>query len=112
MPNEANHRDFIEGAIKLLEFATAFKAILSRSKNQEDFLKTAVYRYVHKWSPLLRKSNDSFIAAPIDVHFVLICHIKAKNDQFCHDQEKCFSVPTKNIKINDIDIENQSQKLI
>ena len=87
MQNEADHRDFIEGAIKLLEFATAFKAILSRTKNQEDFLKTAVYRYVHKWAPLLRKSNEDFIAAPTDVHFVLICHVLAGNGQFFHDQE-------------------------
>ena len=30
LQNAADHRGFIEGAIKLLEFATAFKAILSK----------------------------------------------------------------------------------
>ena len=64
-----------------------------KSKNQEDFLKAAVYRYVHKWSPLLRRSDEKcgFIAAPTDVHFVLMCHILAKNGQFVDDQEKGFS---------------------
>ena len=63
-----------------------------KSKNQEDFLKAAVYRYVHKWSPLFRKSNEKcgFIAAPTDVHFVLMCHIMARNDQFVNDQGKIF----------------------
>ena len=41
---------------------------------------------------LHRKSNEKcgFIAAPTDVHFVLMCHIMAKNDQFLHDQGRIF----------------------
>ena len=61
-----------------------FKAVLYESGNKEDFIKTAVNRYIHKWCPLLRKSNENFIAAPVDVHFVLLCHIMDRN--FAHDQ--------------------------
>ena len=41
---------------------------------------------------LHRKSNEKcgFIAAPTDVHFVLMCHIMAKNDQFLRDQGRIF----------------------
>ena len=41
---------------------------------------------------LHRKSNEKcgFIAALTDVHFVLMCHIMAKNDQFLHDQGRIF----------------------
>lgn len=40
----------------------------------------------------MRKSNEKcgFIAAPTDVHFVLMCHILVKNDQFVDDQIDLF----------------------